>query len=230
MVLDAPTRDDSCRSYACIQALSPSRALLLITTGSADPGVSSGGITVRPPKRNSKSRIWGTCPQHSRLFHSLILLVAQFGRILAEVEEMNTQKSTQLEIVWHMWPIHDMVHGRLVQVGIELELAGSHCADPGHIDPGCTGCRRLGTALHRLASEVAEKCLDGTGTTLRCSVHALHCAAVQLPHQGDRWFVPVNVEIRDCPKIATAPGGASALTDVLGRFRRALQERGVNEK
>ncbi len=59
-------------------------------------------------------------------------------------------------VFWHMWPYRTVIDREVRQIGFELELIGSHCVDPNHLNPGCPQCRRVRSALLVVAEHLAN--------------------------------------------------------------------------
>jgi hypothetical protein len=140
---------------------------------------------------------------------------------------MKNEELEGTEVFWHLWPCYDMVQDKWVQVGMEVELDGSHSSDPNHIAPGCCQCRQLSCELERFAASVARRSLSGMENRLCCTVDVPRTAVVTSPRLGERWYVPVTITLKSRER--ERPEDAD-MTRALAQIKRALLERGFLER
>lgn len=94
-------------------------------------------------------------------------------------------------ICYEVWPEYEMVGGQKSQIGLALELSGTHEPDIANPEAGCIHCRRIFAAMR----DVAEAILPPEGRPSRYeqgpydqSIHHSHA-------RGDRPDVSLTVRI-----------------------------------
>ncbi len=151
-----------------------------------------------------------------------------FGHFIALAMSMNNEELNGIVVYWHLWPCYEKVQGRLMQVGMEIELDGSHSSDPNHIAPGCNQCRDLSEALQRFATGIAQRALRGMENQLWCSVDMPRSAVVHSPRLGERWYVPVTLTLQS--RNARERVEDHDMPRALAEIKRALLEKGFLER
>ncbi len=61
------------------------------------------------------------------------------------------------QVCWEVWPESLIVGGKQQQVGLELELSGTHEPGTGHVSPGCPACHHVYSALLAIAGWILPK-------------------------------------------------------------------------
>ncbi len=112
-----------------------------------------------------------------------------------ETTELNLDVvSTQYSLFLKIWPEYVLAGSERRQVGFEVELIGSHCSDPSHIDPACAICHRVQRLLLGIAAAVAA---DGRQArdSVRCEITHDPQSVVCSPGWGNRACVTVSIHI-----------------------------------
>ena len=60
----------------------------------------------------------------------------------------------RFRVCYEVWPEFDMVEGHKRQIGLALELLGTHARDMEHPEAGCVHCRTVFSALRRIAEHI----------------------------------------------------------------------------
>ena len=127
-------------------------------------------------------------------------------------------------IFWQSWPQFENANGEHRQVGIELELIGTHASDLNHIDPSCPICRRVRSVL----LEIADRVLTGAVLTQNILSHMVdsHSNSILcLPGLGNRSAVSVSVYI-----YWNGTNGQSSDTDLLTAIKTYLDKCGIHQR
>ncbi len=135
---------------------------------------------------------------------------------------------SQYGVFWHVWPQHAIVDGERRQIGVELELMGSHTADPSHLDPDCPECCRVRFALIRIAEYLIRDVLTGMQEPLGCEIDPHSTCIISSPGLQNRPYVSVSILI-------TNGGGVSDCKPVTDKFaliavKESLSEFGIPER
>ena len=94
-----------------------------------------------------------------------------------------------------VWPVYFQMKGERRQIGYEVELLGSHSADPDHLDPGCLACNRLRNRLLAIAKAVIASISSSLRESVRCEIHARDASSLFWPRLGNRSLVSVSINI-----------------------------------
>lgn len=77
------------------------------------------------------------------------------GRDPQENETLSIEELVQnFRVCWEVYKEQAVVNGRIREIGFELDLFGTHEPGVGHVAPGCEQCRRVQSALRRIAERI----------------------------------------------------------------------------
>jgi hypothetical protein len=115
-----------------------------------------------------------------------------------EKKEDNSKSSEDLKelvrryrICYEVWPDYEMVESQKRQIGLALELSGTH--EPDIVDPeaGCIHCRKIFVAMR----EIAEAILPPEGRPSRYEMDPYDQSIHHSHARGDRPDVSLTVRI-----------------------------------
>lgn len=125
----------------------------------------------------------------------------------------------------HIWPSYSSLHNERVQVGFELELMGSHCLDPTHIDPGCPNCHLVRDVLGRIAESLLCSISTNGDPPLFCEITHPN-SIVCLPRSGNRPVVTLSLNIQSPRQQGVTPQDVARVNELKHR----LSELGIRER
>ena len=85
--------------------------------------------------------------------HSTHTASEHAGEALAELQEL----VQRFRVCWQAWPEDTYLEGAKRAIGFSLELIGTHEPEIKHPDPGCEHCRRVYSAVKRIADWIMPK-------------------------------------------------------------------------
>ena len=130
-------------------------------------------------------------------------------------------------VFWHAWPVYVWVHGERRQIGVELELTGSHSQDPEHLDPDCAECQRVRSVLVAAAEHITERLSSAQQTQTSWEIEPHYSDIVSSPSLGYRPCVTVSICITQ-NDVGESPADLSD-TPVVENLRRCLLELRIPE-
>lgn len=122
-----------------------------------------------------------------------------------------------------LWPKFDGSNGEHRLTGAEVELIGSHIADPNHLDPACPMCHHVRSALLTIANDLVQQ-TRLTSPDFLVDVDSHANLVLILPALRNRSLVTVSINF--CWNEASRNDVQShALTDI----RTFLSECGIRQ-
>ena len=124
------------------------------------------------------------------------------------------------EVFMHVWPVSVSSDGTPRLLAHEVELIGSHTADPSHLDPSCHACHDLRGQLESIARAAVDRVApsrdDGVDFGVYYDPGCIVCSA-----NGLRPCVTVSIYVSsyaDTGRPATAADPVSQIKHVLSEF------------
>jgi len=111
------------------------------------------------------------------------------------------------------------------QSAVEVELIGSHTADPNHLDPSCPACRRLRARMEIISRTAIEQAAQGNKET-SFEVYTDPGRIVCLPTNGQRPSVSVSIYLWVRSEGSSQDGESSSIFQV----QQALASLGVRSR
>lgn len=132
------------------------------------------------------------------------------------------------DIVFVLWPQYAPFDSERRQVGFEVELAGSHCSDPNHIDPSCPDCVRLRAGLFEIAEELIQRMSSSPEReVVSFKISSLSGSILYSPRFKNRPFVAASIHILHRQHYFQPIDRSE--TAALNRVKKLLAELGVRE-
>ncbi len=128
-------------------------------------------------------------------------------------------------VFWHVWPYRTVIDREVRQIGFELELMGSHCVDPNHLDPGCPRCRRVRGALLVVAEHLANHVFPNLQESL---TYEIDSHSTSIVYSANRACVSVSIVVMHRHAFDRAIDGSDNL--VLGSLKQSMAEIGITER
>ena len=127
------------------------------------------------------------------------------------------------EVFLHVWPVSNPgdVAGR--GSDHEVELIGSHSADPSHLDPSCSACHHLRSRMESIARTASERTAHLTSQDAFFDVFTEPASIVC--GIGQRPCVTVSIYVRHRMDYGHANG-----TDPVSQLKHALAALGIRER
>lgn len=116
-----------------------------------------------------------------------------------------TQETTLSEMVkiynvhWEVWPEYALDHGNLRQIGVEVELVGSHTSDPKHVNPTCPRCHEVRMALSEIADTIVARRAGNISNGLSWYTRAPDHSLILDARTGFRPLVSFSIVIQKQP-------------------------------
>jgi hypothetical protein len=129
------------------------------------------------------------------------------------------------EVFMHVWSVSASGDGIWRGAEQEVELIGSHTADPKHLDPSCFACHQLRSQLQSIARIAVERVAPPASNAADFDIYYDPGCIVCSP-SGQRPCVTVSIYIRS--RLDRLPAKGSS--DIVGRIKHILEELGVREK
>ncbi len=128
-------------------------------------------------------------------------------------------------VFWHVWPYRTVIDREVRQIGFELELMGSHCLDPNHLDPGCPQCRRIRSALIAVAEHLTNDVFPNIQESLTYDIDS-HSTSVVC--WANRACATVSIIVMHRHAFDRAIDVSDTL--VLGTIKQSMAELGIAER
>ncbi len=130
------------------------------------------------------------------------------------------------EVFMHVWPVPTLTSdGTRPESAHEVELIGSHTADPNHLDPSCSACRQLRSRLQSIAREAVERVAQSAGDSPDLDIYYDPGCIVCSP-SGQRPCVTVSIYVH--VQQDHSPSNTSA--DTISEIKNVLSKLGVHER
>jgi hypothetical protein len=128
-------------------------------------------------------------------------------------------------VFWHVWPYRTVIDREARQIGFELELIGSHCVDPNHLNPGCPQCRHVRSALLVVAEHLTNYVFPNLQQSLAYDIDSHSTSIV---YSANRACVTVSIIVMH----RQAFDHAIDLSDnfVLATVKQSMAELGIAER
>lgn len=97
-------------------------------------------------------------------------------------------------VFWELWPQFMTIAGERQPVGFEVELMGSHTADPTHLDPACPLCCAVRSVLLAIANVVVQETVfrsRALSYDIDSHTNSITCS----PALGNRPLVSVSINV-----------------------------------
>jgi hypothetical protein len=125
---------------------------------------------------------------------------------------------------WQVWPQFGQKDGEHQMIGVEVELIGSHASDFNHLDPTCSMCHRVRSALLGIAElMIRENVLGRDSLTYNIDSHSN--SVVCLPALGNRSAVSVSIYI-----FWSHPHGQAFETTLLSAIKAFLARCSIHQR
>jgi hypothetical protein len=128
-------------------------------------------------------------------------------------------------VFWHVWPYRTVIDREVRQIGFELELMGSHCLDPNHLNPGCPQCRRVRSALLVVAKHLTDHVFPNLEESLTYDIEPHPTSVV---YSANRACVTLSIIVMRRHAFDRAMDGSDNF--VLGNVKKSMAELGITER
>ena len=137
-----------------------------------------------------------------------------------------TESVATEEVFMHVWPVPTLTSdGTRRESAHEVELIGSHTADPNHLDPSCSACHQLRSRLQAMARMAVERVAPSAGHLPDLDIYYDPGCIVCSP-SGQRPCVTVSIYVH--VQQDHSPSTTSA--DTVSQLKNILYKFGVREK
>jgi hypothetical protein len=126
-------------------------------------------------------------------------------------------------VFYQLWPKFEGSNGEHRLIGAEVELIGSHTADPNHLNPACPMCRHVRSALLTIANDLVQTGLASPDFLIDVDAHAN--VLLILPALGNRSLVTVSVNVS-----WNQGNGNVVEPDALSDIKGFLSECGIHQR
>lgn len=127
-------------------------------------------------------------------------------------------------VFWQLWPQFDVTGGERRQVGLEVELIGSHTPDLNHVDPACPMCHHVRSVLLGVA-DLLHKNGVFSRDSLTYDIDSHSNSILCLPALGNRSAVWVSITIS-----WGRADGYKFETDLLSDIKASLANWGIHQR
>jgi hypothetical protein len=127
-------------------------------------------------------------------------------------------------VFYQLWPKFEGSNGERRLIGAEVELIGSHTADPNHLDLACPMCHHVRSALLTVANDLVQQ----TGLAspdFIIDVDASANLVLILPALGNRSLVTVSINVS-----WNQGNGNDVESDALSDIKGFLSECGIHQR
>ena len=130
------------------------------------------------------------------------------------------------EVFMHVWPVPTLTSGGTRRESAhEVELIGSHTADPKHLDPSCSACHQLRSRLQAMARMAVERVAPSAGDSSDLDIYYDPGCIVCSP-SGQRPCVTVSIYVHVQQDHSLSTTGADTVTQI----KNLLSKLGVRER
>ena len=127
------------------------------------------------------------------------------------------------DVFMHVWAVPTTAAGARRGSEHEVELIGSHTADPRHLDASCSACHHLRAQLESIARTASERTTRLTSQSADFDVYT--DPALIVCGIGQRPCVTVSIYVRDRTDHAHAND-----TDAVSQLKQVLAALGIRER
>lgn len=129
------------------------------------------------------------------------------------------------EVFMHVWAVPTSGDGTRRISEREVELIGSHTADPKHLDPSCSACHHLRAQMESIARTAVERTASSIQRPADFDVYSDPGSIVFSPGNGQRPCVTVSIYVRD-----RAERARSNDDDPVSELKLVLGAHGIRER
>ncbi len=129
------------------------------------------------------------------------------------------------EVFMHVWPVSMPSNGTQRFSAHEVELIGSHTADPSHLDPSCNACHDLRGQLERVARAAVDRVAPSPDDGVDFDIYYDPGSIVCSPN-GLRPCVTVSIYVSSYADT----GRSSNASDAVSQIKHVLSEFGIRER
>ena len=129
------------------------------------------------------------------------------------------------EVFMHVWSVSTSSNGTQRFSAHEVELIGSHTADPSHLDPSCHACHDLRGQLESIARAAVERVAPARDDGVEFDIYYDPGCIVCSPN-GQRPCVTVSIYVSSYAD-DQRPSSAS---DTVTQIKHVLSEIGIRER
>lgn len=127
------------------------------------------------------------------------------------------------EVFMHVWGVPTTGDGMRRGSEHEVELIGSHTADPSHLDPSCSVCHHLRARMESIARTASERTGHLASQETYFDVYSGPASIVC--GNGQRPCVTVSIYVRDQADHAHSNGD-----DPVSQLKHVLSSLGIRER